>query len=286
MNNAFHEELRKREVKGKLRAVVFSTVRVVSFPRSGRTWIQKMTQCIAMKCGDGKYRQLVMFKHDGSRIKDIRGMRKYSSDKLSYCKKRVVLVVRDPRDVAVSHYFMLRNRMGTREFRSVSVDDFVTGDSGLHFCVKFLNDWTNQHKVPKDFLAIYYEDFLKNPVGELRKLCEWCGLKNFPDSEYEFAVEACSFDRLQKWDREVASKVLRNKIDVSDGNSLAIRRGKSGGFVDFLKPETIQWANKYIQDNLDPFYRRDSWPELNTSSTVGSSTPSLIINPSSGDGST
>ena len=73
-------------------------IRVVSFPKSGRTWLRVMLDDIALKA---------RFSHDGSDHVFRRSFSELDADKSRYAQDSVLLLVRDPRDTVVSGYFQV-----------------------------------------------------------------------------------------------------------------------------------------------------------------------------------
>lgn len=279
------ERLRRLEDNHSLKPFAFPGVKVVSFPRSGRTWIKRMSQCVGLKMGFTKCSNFVFFKHDGARVRSERDLAKYCAEKVAYRNARVILIVRDPRDVCVSHYFMLRDRMHRKELKNVSVNQFMRRKIGLSFAIKFMNDWAEQQTTPKDFTCFYYEEFKADPLRRLREFCSWCGAHDLDDEVYEYAIRECSFENMQRWDREIVSGLLPKPVNKADDNALAVRKGRIGGYVDWLDEETIEWATEYISSNLNPFYKRHLWPDTSIRSIAGSSTPPSTQASSFEDGS-
>ena len=94
---------------------------IVSFPQSGRTWLRTMlTRFFQKRYGIDEMRLLglknlnklnpqipkILFTHDHY-IRDYTGHR---DSKIDFADKKLVLLVRDPRDTAVSSYHSLKYR--------------------------------------------------------------------------------------------------------------------------------------------------------------------------------
>src|SRR5258705_13162287 len=77
-------------------------LQIVSFPKSGRTWLRVMLDDVGAKAG---------FTHDGSDHQLRQPLAALEADKSRYKGASVLLLVRDPRDTAVSGYFQVTRRL-------------------------------------------------------------------------------------------------------------------------------------------------------------------------------
>ena len=165
---------------------------VVSFGKSGRTWLRVMISHLFRVMyqlpenailGFDNFHNLnravpkIFFTHDNY-IKDFTGD---FASKQPFYNKRVVLLARDPRDVAVSQFFQWKFRikptkvainnyppMGT----DISLFDFITGDNGgsMQAVSDYLNLWARESDQVADFHLLRYEDLRAEPHRELRQL--------------------------------------------------------------------------------------------------------------------
>lgn len=188
---------------------------VISFPKCGRTWIRVMlAKALAlhfkdpgdlaihldpmrvMRVGSGKGPG-IQFKHDGSSYVEtmITGQTRRNYQK--YKGKKVIFLVRDPRDVMVSYYFHLtrRRRGAYKESQSEFIRDPLLGVGKL---LEFMNGWYEHRKVPSDFLLVRYEDLHQDPAGELRKVMEFLGLDDVSDEAISKAVEYSEFENMRR----------------------------------------------------------------------------------------
>ena len=91
---------------------------LVSFPKTGRTWlIHMINQMKEISNHPMKHAEHFIFnEHDSSEIIIENGFRNNPNDlfkfseRLRYRKGKVLFLVRDPRDVVVSHYYQLTKR--------------------------------------------------------------------------------------------------------------------------------------------------------------------------------
>ena len=67
------------------------------------------------------------------------------------------------------------------------------------------------------------------------------------------AVDASSFERMKKMERE--NEFNRSWLkagDVKDEESFKVRRGKIGGYTDYLEDDEIAAINRLINEQLAP----------------------------------
>ncbi|MGD2030854.1 MAG: sulfotransferase, partial [Gammaproteobacteria bacterium] len=172
---AIERRHRGREQYGKLRRADYT---VVSFGKSGRTWLRVMISRVfqvkhdlstgALLSFDNFHRRdsaipTVFFTHDNY-IRDYTGSTDVRSD---YGDRKVVLLVRHPADVTVSQYFQWKHRMKSRkvdllEFpgrdREISLYEFLMDPKfGLVRAIDFMNLWARDIPSLEHFLMVRYE---------------------------------------------------------------------------------------------------------------------------------
>jgi hypothetical protein len=76
---------------------------VISFPKSGRTWLGVMLDDLEVRA---------RYSHDGSDHRLRLPLSELRADKAQYAGATVLLMVRDPRDTVVSGYFQVTRRLG------------------------------------------------------------------------------------------------------------------------------------------------------------------------------
>ena len=128
-------------------------VTLVSFPKSGRTWLRLMIgRVLQQHFGtelDDSLLELERLADRDSRIPRIHaahdGVGSWR-DPREYRGRRVILLVRDPRDVVVSYYYQLRYRMD--QFDG-TLDEFVTDPARDRYDPPFLRhvgEWSAEHE--------------------------------------------------------------------------------------------------------------------------------------------
>jgi hypothetical protein len=226
---------------------------VVSYPRSGRTWLKYMLFYVQIKMGLIKNSCFSIFKHDGVLIHRISRMRQYRADKSMYYKKRrVLLLVRDPRDVLVSAYHFIRHNRSAMWIRHMDIEDYIRFKYGLPFLIRFMNDWATQQHVPKEFMMVRYADLVNKCKTTLRSIVKYLAHIDVQDNVLNDTVNACRFERMQMHCRKVASDGISHQS--VNNECLPARRGVIGGYVDYLGQKDIDWIDSQLRRSLHPKY--------------------------------
>lgn len=253
---------------------------MISYPKCGRTWLRVMLgRALYRHAGVDDLRpdgtrllypegveQLkgvprISFTHDG---RPTRGtLDEIETDKSRYAGKAVVLLIRDLRDVAVSYYFHETRR--TKRFYPKweiakfhgEISEFLHSDvGGVEHFVRFYNIWADNREIPDCLLLMKYEELRRDPVHQLRRLLKFLGVEGVADETIGDAVEFSSFDKMKAMEKEGTFKHphYMKPGDSTDEESFKVRRGKVGGFEDYLSPQDIDWLTGKMRHELAAFY--------------------------------
>lgn len=175
------------------------------------------------------------------------------TDKKHFRNHKVILLVRDPRDTVVSLWFQKTKRWRTYER---SLHEFVREPSGsVQTMIAFYNVWAKRRDDAGEVLLVRYEDIHEDPVGTLRRMLDFAGLDAVSDEVVAQSVEAADFDRMRKREAKAEWKTSRLRPgDPEDRESFKARRGKVGGYHDYLSAEDVAWVTDLIERELDPWY--------------------------------
>ena len=176
--------------------------------------------------------------------------------------KKLVFLVRNPLDVAVSEYFQSTRRATSakREMRGIEdgmeMFDFVMqGPMGLRAIIPFMNDWQRRVQALGDkVLTLRYEDLRARPEEGLQRLSEFLGA-GFTEEEIADAVAETSFEVLQQKERTNFYNNSRlAPRDPDDPDSYKVRRAKVGGYRDYFDDAQIAEMEAYVERHLSPGY--------------------------------
>lgn len=234
---------------------------IVSFPKSGRTWIRGIIgHMVCSKHGWGykhvfnkeKIKRHVPyfpeFHHDNvdKRVpfsQVIQNKKKHGSDK-------VVFMRRDPRDVMVSYYFHRTHRK--KDFKG-DISSFIRSeDWGVERVIDFCQLWNDAE------LSISYEQLHFAPQETVQKVVNFFEIDGITETMIYNAVNFCKFGQMQEMEK--TNRFDRNLLKPTDKNDVRtykVREGLVGGYQKHLSPEDISFINqlmtqkgyRYEQDN-------------------------------------
>lgn len=154
--------------------------------------------------------------------------------------RRVIYVVRDPRDVLVSHYHFL---VKTRRLQvGALVNDLLAAFLNQAFFERVgpwadhVMGWLAMSASREDFLFLRYEDLLGDAARELSKVAAMLGLP--PDQErLDRAVRLSTAERMRTLEKKESRKWSTTKGTRS--SVPFVRAAKSGQWSKVLPPESV-----------------------------------------------
>ena len=250
---------------------------VVSFGKSGRTWLRVMlSRFYQLRHGLAERHLLgfdnlhlrnraiprIFFTHDNY-TKDYTG---HADSKADYYDKKVVLLVRHPADVAVSQYQQWRHRMRPNKKtlnaypehdETVSLAEFVIErPAGLRKVIDFMNGWAREMQHLPELLVIRYEDLRARPEQTFNQILAFIGTPG-TEAEIREAVEFASFENMQRLEQRGAFWLSGDRMlprDRGNPQSFKVRRGKVGGYRDDFSAAQIAEIEARIRDHLSPVF--------------------------------
>src|SRR6267154_2917992 len=252
----------RRNFSSRARELSGGKAIILSVPKSGRTWLRAFL-CVYFCKRFGleftlrpeRYEEpgipRLVFSHDlfehrtkGNRWDRLRG--KYLVPRRELRKAKIILLVRDPRDCFVSLYLQMTRRDPSADavLKQKSVSELLRDKRfGIRGIVRAMNDWLDEFSGRKDFTIVRYEAVRASPAEHFRDLLAVVG-ETTPDmSIFQEALEFSRFENMQKLE---AAGVFDSKIlhpgDVRDPESFKVRRGKVGGYREYLSDEDLRYA--------------------------------------------
>ncbi len=251
---------------------------VVSFGKSGRTWLRVMISHLfrlmyklpenAILSFDNFHNinravPKTFFTHDNY-IKDFTGD---FHSKAPFYNKRVILLARDPRDVAVSQFFQWKFRVKPTKVAinnypprgsDISLFDFVMGDNGgsMQAVTDYLNLWAREVCKMQHFHLLRYEDLRVRPREELRGLLDFMHI-DATDAQVNAAVDYSSFENMKKMEGKQQFRLAGGRMmprDKDNPDSYKVRRAKVGGYRDYFTDEEVAVIDRRLADTLDTLF--------------------------------
>lgn len=242
---------------------------VVSIPKSGRTWVrtflcayfcEKAGQPFSLHPEQYAGAPRILYTHDlfeertkADRWDKLRG--KYLIPQRERRRCPIILLARDPRDAFVSLYVQLtrRTKETPNELKTRSVADLLRDPAfGLLSMIEVMNSWLAEWSSRPDFLLARYETLREDPGAGFAAILHSLGDKPSDDQALAHAVAFSAFGNMKKLETAGAfdSKILRAG-DTADSESYKVRRGRIGGFTDYLSATDQDYAGTALKQ-LNP----------------------------------
>lgn len=234
---------------------------MVSYPKSGRTWVRIMLKRYLELSGHRGVQlrdtslfrlpggKTLKFEHDRGNWVPVpcrlEGLR-FKTEK--YSGKKVIFLIRDPRDVLVSCWYHLKYR---EKIYKGGLPEFIRDDLlGIHKLVAFMNMWAENSNVPGSFYLTTYEDMSKNPITCFSRILAFIGLP-VNEPAVKAMAEETSFSRMKKMEQEGSLDEPWMRLGAEGTEeSMKIRRGKAGGYKDELSLKDIDFLDRVIHEKL------------------------------------
>jgi hypothetical protein len=258
----------RRNFSSRARELSGGDAIILSIPKSGRTWLRAFLCAyfcrrfgLEFTLRTGRYDlpgfPRIVFSHDlfehrtkGDRWDKIRG--KYLIPRRELNRAKIILLARDPRDCFVSLYLQLTRRDPNApvKLRQKNVSEMLRDEKfGMRAIVDAMNDWLNEFSQRENFTLVRYELIRASPAEHFRDLLAVLG-ESSPDANiFQEALEFSRFENMQKLEAAGAfdSNIL-HPGDVRDPESFKVRRGKVGGYHEYLSAEDQQFAEAALTE--------------------------------------
>ncbi len=221
-------------------------VMLISYPRSGNTWVRFLLANILKPEGvEIDFHNVHLYVPELKRNNDIirtleppRVIKSHALYKAEF--PRVIYLVRDGRDVYASYYHYRLNQLDP----GTTFGEFLRRED--HFPSRWkdhVESWINADLPEEDLLIVRYEDLLEDPRSELRKMVDFVGLRA-SDEKINRAIENARFDKMKEIDQTKGRKYNLT------GTKNFVRKGKAGSWRDEFTEEDIRVFKELEGDTL------------------------------------
>lgn len=230
-NNSMVKRLRRRQMR-------LQGLAIVSFPKSGRTWLRFMLDQLGISPS---------FTHENA---DRRASLEYMRENIRLSThKRVIFLHRNPLDTAISFYNhakFVKDWPYAPDVVPETLSEFLRHPQmGIRYLLEFNKAWLGSAGRFDDFLAVKYEDLRDDPVAGLRRIVDFCRVVRVSDRDIRKAVAAAEFSRMREL--EEAGKLAKAFPGMfSEGNadprSRKVRSGKVGNYREAMSREDVDYC--------------------------------------------
>lgn len=217
---------------------------IVSFPKSGNTWTRFLIANLLHPeepATFGNIDRLVpesegLTRNELKRMSRPRIMKSHQYFDPRF--RKVIYIVRDPRDVAVSQFHFYRKRRRITDDYPIQqfVTRFVAGDtSDYGSWGDNVVSWLATRQNSPNFLLLRYEDMVANTLESMMQVATFLGVKATPDLLAQ-AIQRSSVEEMRKLEsKNATASVTRNsRQDIP-----FVRTAGAGGWKKSLPESSV-----------------------------------------------
>lgn len=239
--------LLRRELAGRRYTPYSDDVCLVAYPRSGGTWLRFLTGTLVHPENPVTFANLestvpsIYHRPDWLLLRAARPRILKSHESYYSRHQKVIYIVRDPRDVAVSYYHYV---IKYRELPSgYPMADYVPRFMREDFEAQFgpwndhVSSWLQMRQGQPDFLFLRYEDLLADPMTELGRIADFMGI-TATTSRLRQVISLSSSDHMRQLEREQSRQWSGTRKSRQD--MFFVRSAKSGAWKQELPAESVR----------------------------------------------
>ncbi|MEM9826577.1 MAG: sulfotransferase domain-containing protein [Planctomycetota bacterium] len=265
---------------------------LASYPKSGNTWLRHvLTHCLTglhtqWQSPFLEYSIIVGRHHDLVPVFPGQGRMIKTHEPFHPSYMRSVLLIRDPRDVAVSQFHFNKQYSAREIFRRCDFDQFLDLFLSGKSCV--YSDWGSHTRswLPSidrgDTLVIRYEDMRADPDATLHSVLDFFEI-DVPAERFRAAIDDNTATRMREKEKEyrqsiAAQEPASNEDSASASNPtrgvtaesqrVFVRQAKSGGWKDLFTPGLLD----RLTDAYGDLMQRFGYLETNAAADPASNT--------------
>jgi len=110
-----------------------------------------------------------------------------------------------------------------------------------------MNDWLDEFRDRPNVTLVRYEDLKNDPPTHFVNVLAAVGEAEISQPSFEAALQFSQFGNMKRMETAGAfdSKILQTR-DQRDAEAFDVRRGKIGGYSDYLSPDDHAYAGKML----------------------------------------
>ena len=262
----------KAAIAASARTLLGAPSWVVGYPKCGNTWFSLMLRkTLALSHGlpdaalagaltdwwpVGLLRRLpaIGMTHHMPRFND-ESYRAMTLDFRPFRGRRVVLLIREPKDVLVSLYMHNVHREAQPLYEG-DVNAMARSERyGIEKYLRYYAAWYAHHAELRGVRLVRYEDLSRDPAGVLAAALDFLELPHVTDALVREVVAFASFENMRKL--EMADALRLPSLSPSPtrhAEGFKVRKGLVGDHVNHLDPDTIAHIDRRVAESLPAYY--------------------------------
>jgi hypothetical protein len=196
------------DIAGRNLSVYPDDTFITSYPRSGNTWARFLIANLMHPDGEVTFASIEKLIPDATALSS-RAMKRVPRPRLIKSHeyfdpryRKVIYLVRDPRDVALSLYNFRRKYRSVPDSCPIEryvAERFLPGDLDVSWG-EHVGSWLATRLNQSGFLLVRYEDLVQDPPLQLRRIAEFLGVHSTPATLAQ-AVERSAAGRLRRLEK-------------------------------------------------------------------------------------
>lgn len=247
-----------------------SSFYLCSFPKSGRTWLRYLLANylnLKFRLGltvDFKTLFQLIPNDDVDEEKGF-GIYDYFDDKRfplilashdvyieeKFGRRKIIFLIRSVLDTVVSNYFQHSRVFSSDLSWKGTIREFIRSKKGVVSFCAYLNSWSDFLEGNHSALILSYENLHHDLWGTTKRVLELMGVP-IEEQTLAHAIELSSFEAMKETEKKTKIPGAYFNFSPSDGESARVRKGKVGGYRDYLDDEDIEYIRNYCDENLSP----------------------------------
>lgn len=236
---------------------------LVSFPKTGRTWLRLLLGTIfclehQLPVSDAALELGPALKACHPAIPNILVNHSYEAARhknrlFSRQKRRVILLVREPKDTLVSYYFQLsRRKQYAADWFDGDISSFLRSEKGIERYTRYYSAWLEV--MDPAVMVVCYEDLHAKPAAVLTAILQFLGVEISQPEIIDQAIEACEFNKMRQYEMNQTFQSGRMRAnDATDETSYKTRSGKVGGYEKHLSSDDVALVDRVTRSLFESY---------------------------------